>query len=343
MRKICIALGLLAALIASLTPARAQVGNTTGLVVSTCGSPPNAFKAGNAGPFTVDTTGTLCSQGGGGGGGGTSSSFGAAFPATGTAVGMSQGGNMVAFTGTSGNLNVQCANCSGSGASATDQAAFTAGASVFAPFGGVFNDGLANLSSGQQAMGRLTNDRQLKVLDSALLAAVQGPIAAGTAIIGKVGIDQTTPGTTNAVQATNLPSSVATNSGTTSASTLRVVVATDQPTNTNPLLTRGSQNFGAAQLSHTFQNVSSSGNNTIVTRSVGTIKVYALTVSCASGVDFTWQNGTSTAVSATQKGLQTYFMPISAEPYFTTTGTNNFVLNLGGAVACGVDVWYLDN
>lgn len=36
----------------------------------------------------------------------TSSNFGATFPTAGTAVGMSQGGNMVAFTGTSGNLNV---------------------------------------------------------------------------------------------------------------------------------------------------------------------------------------------------------------------------------------------
>ena len=99
----------------------------------------------------------------GGGTGGTSSTFGAAYPSLGTAVGMSVGGNMVAFTGTGGNLNVQCANCSGSGASATDLAAFSAGSSVFAPAGGVFNDGLATVSSGQQAMGRITNARALHV------------------------------------------------------------------------------------------------------------------------------------------------------------------------------------
>lgn len=45
----------------------------------------------------------------GGGAGGTSSTFGAAFPAAGTAAGMSQGGNMVALTGTSNNLNVNLA------------------------------------------------------------------------------------------------------------------------------------------------------------------------------------------------------------------------------------------
>lgn len=58
-------------------------------------------------------------------------------------------------------------------------------------------------------------------------------LVAGSAIIGKVGIDQTTPGTTNAVAATNLPTTVDTNSGNKSASTLRVVLATDQPTMSN--------------------------------------------------------------------------------------------------------------
>jgi hypothetical protein len=51
-----------------------------------------------------------------------------------------------------------------------------------------------------------------------------------------VKIDQTTPGTTNAVAATNLPTTVDTNSGSKSASTLRVVLATDQPALTNKLL-----------------------------------------------------------------------------------------------------------
>ena len=48
-------------------------------------------------------------------------------------------GNVIAST--SNNLNVQCANCSGSGASAVDAATFTAGTSVFAPSGGQFTSG----------------------------------------------------------------------------------------------------------------------------------------------------------------------------------------------------------
>lgn len=97
----------------------------------------------------------------GGGSGGTASDFGDPFPATGTAAGMSQGGNMVALTGTSGNLNVQCANCSGSGASAVDEAAFTAGTSVLAPGGGFYQTTATSnpLTDGQQGMWQMTANR----------------------------------------------------------------------------------------------------------------------------------------------------------------------------------------
>lgn len=54
-------------------------------------------------------------------------------------------------------------------------------------------------------------------------------LQAGSAIVGKVGIDQTTPGTTNAVSATNFPTTVDTNTGNASASTPRVVLASNQP------------------------------------------------------------------------------------------------------------------
>lgn len=55
------------------------------------------------------------------------------------------------------------------------------------------------------------------------------PVPAGTNVIGKFGVDQTTPGTTNAVQATNLPATVDTNTGNASANTPRSVIATNQP------------------------------------------------------------------------------------------------------------------
>lgn len=187
-------------------------------------------------------------------GGGGSSPFGAAFPASGVALGMSQGGNLVGVTGTSGNLNVQCANCSGSGVSTVDKATFTASASLFAGSGGFFQTtATANaLTTGQQGMFQVTAQRALfsNLRDSsgtelgvaaaplqvslantaangtALLVTgtggtfpVTGPLtdtqlrasavpvslatlpalATGSNIVGRVGIDQTTPGTTNLV------------------------------------------------------------------------------------------------------------------------------------------------
>lgn len=70
-------------------------------------------------------------------------------------------GNKVGVT--SNNLNVQCANCSGSGASAVDTASFTTGSSVFAPMGGFFQTtATANaLSNGRQGMAQMTATRSV--------------------------------------------------------------------------------------------------------------------------------------------------------------------------------------
>lgn len=70
-------------------------------------------------------------------------------------------GNVIAST--SNNLNVQCANCTGSGASAVDEASFTAGASVFAPGGGFFQTTATNnaLTNGQQGLVQMTAQRAL--------------------------------------------------------------------------------------------------------------------------------------------------------------------------------------
>lgn len=66
-------------------------------------------------------------------------------------------------------------------------------------------------------------------------------LTAGTALAGKVGIDQTTPGTTNAVAPISGQDGVAGNSGNVSATTQRVVLATDValPAGTNLLGTTG--------------------------------------------------------------------------------------------------------
>lgn len=68
-------------------------------------------------------------------------------------------GNVIAAT--SNNLNVQCANCSGSGVSTADAATFTAGASLFAGTGGFFQTTATSnpLTNGQQGMWQMTANR----------------------------------------------------------------------------------------------------------------------------------------------------------------------------------------
>lgn len=68
-------------------------------------------------------------------------------------------------------------------------------------------------------------------------AKIDTALPAGTALIGKVGLDQTTPGTTNAIALSTLnTTAIAANSGNKDGGTLRVVLATDQPALTNKLL-----------------------------------------------------------------------------------------------------------
>jgi hypothetical protein len=84
---------------------------------------------------------------GGGGTGGTSSTFGAAFPATGTAIGASDGVNMQSLVvDASKFLKVNCAvGCSGS--SFADNAAFTFGTTAISVLGGVLDDVATNAAT----------------------------------------------------------------------------------------------------------------------------------------------------------------------------------------------------
>lgn len=199
----------------------------------------------------------------GAGSGGTSSNFNTTFPAAGTAVGASNGTNMVPLlVDGSGYLEVNVKAGSGSGLSVVDEATFTAGTSNFVPGGGVFNDSVTALSSGQQGAQRLTAQRaghvnlrnnsgteigttttpiagnlyqvggsafalgqttmsaslpvtlasnQSSIPVTLTSTTITGTVAAtqsgtwnvglsaGTNLVGKVGIDQTTLGTTNNV------------------------------------------------------------------------------------------------------------------------------------------------
>ena len=222
---------LMAAVAAPFSSAQAQAP-AQGRVVSACGTPGITYTIGGFGPVTIDTTGEICTSGGGGGGGGTSSAFNAAFPATGTAVGMSQGGNMVPFTGTSNNLNVQCANCSGSGVSTVDGATFTATTSLFAGGGGFFQTTATNnpLTDGKQGMFQVTANRalftNLRNASGAEIGVAAAPVQVSLANTGSNGTAVLVTGTggtfplptgaaTAANQATEISSlaTIATNTG----------------------------------------------------------------------------------------------------------------------------------
>ncbi len=91
-------------------------------------------------------------------------------------------------------------------------------------------------------------------------------LVAGTAIIGKVGIDQTTPGTTNAVKATNFPTTVDTDTGASGASTLRVVPSTRSEAAATPLSVRQSNgtsfaDYGAGAVASTTLRVAVASDN----------------------------------------------------------------------------------
>jgi hypothetical protein len=131
---------------------------TTSFVIGTRYlSTPPTFTNGQEGAFQIDAAGRMLVSGTGTG------ATGAAVPAGAQYVGMSQGGNLTGLTGTSGNLNVQCANCSGSGVSTVDAATFTATTSLFAGSGGFFQTTATNnaLTTGQQGMFQVTANRAL--------------------------------------------------------------------------------------------------------------------------------------------------------------------------------------
>lgn len=152
-------------------------------------------------------------------------------------------------------LMVDCASgCSASGGFA-DNSSFTVGTTPITNLGAYFTSGAdPALTTGNAARLRMdlhsyllttlgsplpagTNVIGHVIADSGSTTAVTSlpALPAGANLIGKVGFDQTTPGTTNAVAATNFPTTVDTNSGNKSANTLRVVLATDQTQLTNAL------------------------------------------------------------------------------------------------------------
>jgi hypothetical protein len=138
---------------------------------------------------------------------------------------------------------------------------------------------------------------------------VNAAIAAGTNLIGKFGIDQTTPGTTNAVSIAQLGSTtVATGNGTTSAGVLRVAIASDNTANTNPfLVNQVPATTGGPTLARI--KAAASTNATNVKASAGQIYGYALFNNTSSAKFFKVYNKASSPTVGTDTPAFTIIVP----------------------------------
>lgn len=91
--------------------------------------------------------------------------------------------------------------------------------------GAIFNTAAPTLTNGQGAALQSDSSGNLKVV---VQGAVNVNLNAGTNIVGKVGIDQTTPGTTNAVALAQIGgNTVSAGSGASGTGTLRTVLSSD--------------------------------------------------------------------------------------------------------------------
>lgn len=116
------------------------------------------------------------------------------------------------------------------------------------------------VDSGSITVTQGTGTNLHTVVDSGTLTAVTSitnALPAGTNLLGKVGIDQTTVGTTNAISLAQLgANAVAVNNGTASTGTLRVAIASDNTSNTNPFLV-GEQKAATSTLTNVSGSASS--------------------------------------------------------------------------------------
>lgn len=161
------------------------------LVAAQFNTTPTTLTTGNMSPLQMDSAGNLLVNiKAGAGSGGTASSFAAAFPSTGTAIGVKNGSNMVNLTADgSGNLDVNCiTGCSGGtgGTSAVDEAAFTLGTTSYTPVGGYYQTTPTTgpLTTGQSGVAQLTQYRALMVNLRTAAGAEIGTAASPVNVIG---------------------------------------------------------------------------------------------------------------------------------------------------------------
>lgn len=140
--------------------------------------------------------------------------------------------------------------------------------------GGVFNTTQPTVTNGQAVEAQATARGALIVAPGVDSFAVQSTLQAGSALIGKVGIDQTTPGTTNAISLSQInATTTAVGNGVVGNGVQRVAIASDNTAfSVNATLTAGSLVLGHV--------ITDTGSTTAVT---GNVAITAASGSIASG------------------------------------------------------------
>lgn len=98
---------------------------------------------------------------------------------------------------------------------------------------------------------------------------------------------------------------------------------------------------GTDGLSEAIIDIASSGDNTVISAVAGTrIRVYRIFAIAAATVAVTVKDGASTALTGAMT-LGTMVLDYDECPWFTCTGNNAFILNLGDAVQVSGRVYYI--
>lgn len=151
---------------------------------------------------------------------------------------------------------------------------------------------------------------------------------AGTAVIGKVGIDQTSVGTTNAVSLSQIGATTILNGGVAGSQSMGGTVATNVAINSNPL------NLGAQAVSSENTAVTTARQVQLTADLVGKLIVlpYANPENFVSGAITTAMTGTTTTslLAAPAAGLRNYITQITVSNSHATVGTDVIIQDGSG-------------
>jgi hypothetical protein len=93
-------------------------------------------------------------------------------------------------------------------------------------------------------------------------------------------------------------------------------------------------------------NISSSGDNTVIAGVSGKIiKIYRMLMLANSSASITFKDGASTSLTGPMLfgGSGGMVLDFQEEPWFTTSATNDFIVNLSSAVQVSGSIYYIQS